>query len=244
MIYLDPDRQGSGTDNWRWRASDHGRQVAGGGNWEPRDSDGYLRRLRSFRQPIDEGALLYVEEALRAFRARCYLATSVMLGVAVESVFNGLAEAFVTAIPEKTTSLRKALNNPRASQNTRFEELRKALEPIRPQLPDGLADRVTLDAVADLLRTARNDAGHPAGKSIRGTRALLGCLAAAGRARRFWRRARTRTCVRSGLRIGTGSQTRCGSAETAWSSPAARFWSQRACLHWSQWTVAGSGSAP
>jgi hypothetical protein len=166
LIYLDPDRQGSGTDNWRWRASDLGRQVAGGGNWEPRNPEGYLRRLRSFRPPIDEGALLYVEEALRAFRARCYLATSVMLGVAVESVFNGLAEAFVTAIPEKTTSLRKALNNPRASQNTRFEELRKALEPIRPQLPDGLSDRVTLDAVADLLRTARNDAGHPTGKSI------------------------------------------------------------------------------
>jgi hypothetical protein len=51
-------------------------------------------------------------------------------------------------------------------QRVRFQELRKALEPIRAQLPDGLADPVTLDAVADLLRTARNEAGHPTGKPI------------------------------------------------------------------------------
>ena len=61
--------------------------------------------------------------------------------------------------------------------------------------------------------------------------------------RRFWRRGRTRMCVRSGLRIGTGSLTRCGCAGTGWSSPAANSWCPRACLHWSQWTGAGSGSA-
>jgi uncharacterized protein YhfF len=59
--------------------------------------------------------------------------------------------------------------------------------------------------------------------------------------RRFLRRARTRTSVRSGLRIGTGSRTRCCSAGTAWSSPAARFWSPRACLHWLRWIGPGFG---
>ena len=166
LIYLDPDRQGSGnTDNWRWRASSIGIQAATGGRWEPRDPQGYLRRLRRFQPPVDEGALVYVEEALRAFNARCYLATSVMLGVAAESVFNGLAETFVIAEPTRTIRLQKALAA-RSHQNTRFQELRKALEPIRAQLPDGLADPVTLDAVADLLRTARNEAGHPTGKPI------------------------------------------------------------------------------
>jgi hypothetical protein len=72
----------------------------------------------------------------------------------------------VTANPTTTTRLREALNKPGSSQNLRFKELRKALEPIRPQLPDGLADPVTLDAVADLLRIARNEAGHPTGKAI------------------------------------------------------------------------------
>jgi hypothetical protein len=165
LIYLDPAGQGSSNDNWRWRASALGKQAANGGRWEPRDPERYLRRLRSFQPAVDEGALLYVEEALRAFNARCYLATSVMLGVAVESVSNGLAAAFVIAEPTRTVRLQKALAA-RAHQNTRFQELRKALEPIRAQLPDGLADPVALDAVADLLRTARNEAGHPTGKPI------------------------------------------------------------------------------
>jgi hypothetical protein len=89
-----------------------------------------------------------------------------MLGVAAERVFDGLAEAFVIANPTTTTKLRDAVNNPRSSQNTRFQELRKALEPMRPQLPDGLADPLTLDAVADLLRITRNEAGHPTGNQI------------------------------------------------------------------------------
>jgi hypothetical protein len=167
LIYLDPaGERGSISDNWRWRASELGKQVAAGGNWEPRDPQGYLRRLRSAQPPVDEKALVYVEEAVSAFNARCYLATSVMLGVAVESVFNGLAEAFAIANPEITTKLRRLIADPRSSHNTRFQELRKSLEPIRPQLPDGLADPVTLDAVADLLRIARNDAGHPTGKPM------------------------------------------------------------------------------
>ena len=166
LIYLDPAGQGSSNDNWRWRASTLGIQAATGGSWEPRDPEGYLRRLRSFQPGIDEGALLYVEEALRVFNARCYLATSVMLGVAAERVFDGLAEAFVTAHPTTTTKLRDVMINARSSQNTRFQELRKALAPIRPRLPDGLADALTLDAVADLLRITRNEAGHPTGKQI------------------------------------------------------------------------------
>lgn len=150
LVYLDTAGQGSGTDNWQWRPSQIGIKAAISGSWEPRDPEGYLRRLRRFTPPIDEGALLYVEEALRAFNARCYLATSVMLAVAAERVFNGLAEAFVAANPTTTTRLNAAINNPRASPNTRFEELRKALDPIRSQLPSGLADPLTLDAVADL----------------------------------------------------------------------------------------------
>lgn len=37
---------------------------------------------------------------------------------------------------------------------------------MRPQLPENLADTLTLDAVADLLRVTRNDAGHPTGRRI------------------------------------------------------------------------------
>lgn len=165
LAYLDPAGQGSGTDNWRWRLSALGAQAATGGTWEPRDPEGYLRRLRAHRPAIAPVAVAYVEEALRAFNARCFLATSVMLGVASEQVVIGLAGSVVEAVPA-ATKLRVAMENPRASQFSRFQELRKQLEPMRPQLPDDLADTLTLDAVADLLRITRNEAGHPTGRPI------------------------------------------------------------------------------
>ena len=164
LIYLDPS--GQAPDNWHWRLSTIGLQVAAGGPWEPQDQEGYPRRLRQRVPTLDQAALRYVEEALRAFNARCYLASAVMLGVASEHVFMALANSAVNALGSRASKLKAALDNPRASQNSRFAELRKCLEPVRAQLPDDLADTLTLDAVADLLRITRNDAGHPSGRDV------------------------------------------------------------------------------
>lgn len=168
LIYPDPAGQGQAStmDNWRWQLSQKGIAVASGGEWEPRQPDGYLRRLRRFQPSLDESILGYVAEALNAFNARCYLATSVMLGVASERAVNGVAEAVVPALGPKATKLDAAMTSPRTSQHGRFQELRKVLEPLRPQLPDDLSDSLTLDAIADLLRITRNDAGHPTGKTV------------------------------------------------------------------------------
>jgi len=105
LVYLDPSGQGSGTDNWQWKLSADGRAAAGGGAWEPRDPEGYLSRLRREAPGLDDLAVRYVREALRAFNARCYLACSVMLGVASEQAFRGLAEAFVAANGEQDGKL-------------------------------------------------------------------------------------------------------------------------------------------
>lgn len=164
VAYLDPGQQGP--DNWHWRLTEVGLLAASGGTWEPRDPDGFLRRLRTRAPDVDPAALVYLDEALRAFNARCYLSSSVMLGVAAEQVFIGLARAVVAAVGARATKLGTALDNPRSSQNTRFDELRKVLESDRATLPQGLADPLTLDAVTDLLRVTRNDAGHPSGVQI------------------------------------------------------------------------------
>jgi hypothetical protein len=165
LAYLDPSGQRS-ADNWRWKLSERGMQAAGGGPWEPRDAEGYLRRLRQRVPDLDPIAHRYLQEALGAFNARCFLASSVMLGVASEQVFVGLARSVVNALGTSADKLRQTLENPKSSQHTRFLELRKRLEPLRPQLPDDLGDHLTMDAVADLLRITRNDAGHPTGRDV------------------------------------------------------------------------------
>jgi hypothetical protein len=159
LIYLDPS--GQGPDNWRWKLSAAGLAAVSGQPWEPREPAGYLRRLRREIPDLDPIVDGYIEEALRAFNARCYLSSSVMLGVAAERSFLQLAEAIVGAYPTRSRKLASALSNPRASQHTRFVEARKVLEPERAGLPQQYVDTLTLDAISDLLRVTRNDAGHP-----------------------------------------------------------------------------------
>lgn len=103
---------------------------------------------------------------MRAFNARCYLASSVMLGVAAEQVFAALAAAFVEADGSRAEQLGKLLANPRSTYFARLQEFPKRLEPRRPELPEDLVDVLTLDAVGDLLRITRNAAGHPSGQII------------------------------------------------------------------------------
>ncbi|HEX8207054.1 MAG TPA: hypothetical protein VF587_13420 [Solirubrobacteraceae bacterium] len=168
LVYLDPAGQerASTWDNWRWRLSARGIQAATGGSWEPRDPERYLDRLTTRCPELDTAAVAYVREALHAFNARCYLASSVMLGVAAEQVFGRLASAFARAYETDAASLSKLLGNPSTTYYKRFQEFRKRLEPRRGDLPDGLADNLTLDAVADLLRITRNNAGHPSGRTV------------------------------------------------------------------------------
>jgi len=52
--------------------------------------------------------------------------------------------------------------------SSKFNEFRKRVEPHKPELPAHLSDgmALTMDAVLDLLRINRNDAGHPTERTI------------------------------------------------------------------------------
>ncbi|WP_158074111.1 hypothetical protein [Micromonospora sp. CB01531] len=166
LVYLDTAGQGSGTDNWQWRLSADGQRVAKGGSWEPRDPDGYLDRIRREIPDLDDLIELYLTEALRSFNGRCYLATSVMLGVAAERAFLVMAQSYATSSMAGAPAMAKELAKPRSNYFALWTEFRKRIEPVRQDLPDGLADALTLDAIADLIRLTRNEVGHPTGRQI------------------------------------------------------------------------------
>ena len=166
LVYLDTARQGSGTDNWRWRLSADGQRVAKGGTWEPRDPDGYLERIHREIPDLDGLVELYLTEALQSFNGRCYLATSVMLGVAAERAFLVMAASYAASSVAGAPAMAKELDKPRSNYFALWTEFRKRIEPVRQELPNGLADPLTLDAIADLIRLTRNEVGHPTGRQI------------------------------------------------------------------------------
>src|SRR3970282_369700 len=103
---------------------------------------------------------------VRCYTHACYLASAVMLGVASEAAFIEMAEASVNWLQSAGVTLKKILDDPRLPYVRKFEEFRKRVESRKADLPDELADgmSLTFDAVLDLLRVRRNDAGHPTGK--------------------------------------------------------------------------------
>lgn len=165
LLYLDTAGQQSSTDNWRWCLSADGRHVVNGGTWEPRDPEGYLARVRREIPDLDDLVALYITEALRSFNGRCYLATSVMLGVAAERAFLVMAESYSASSMAGAPAIAKELVK-RSNYFALWTEFRKRIEPVRHVLPNGLADGLTLDAIADLIRLTRNEVGHPTGRQI------------------------------------------------------------------------------
>jgi len=166
LVYLDTAGQGSGTDNWVWRLSAEGQRVAKGGTWEPRDPDGYLDRIRREIPDLDDLVELYLTEALQSFNGRCYLATSVMLGVAAERAFLVMARSYASSSMAGAAAMDRELARSRSTYFALWTDFRRRIEPVRQDLPDGLADALTLDAIADLIRLTRNEVGHPTGRKI------------------------------------------------------------------------------
>jgi hypothetical protein len=89
-----------------------------------------------------------------------------MLGVAAERAFLVMAETYSASSMAGAPAMAKELATPRRNYFTLWTEFRKRIESVRQELPNGLADALTLDAIADLIRLTRNEAGHPTGRQI------------------------------------------------------------------------------
>lgn len=88
-----------------------------------------------------------------------------MLGVAAERAFLVMAKSYGASSVAGAPAIAKELAK-RGNYFALWTEFRKRIEPVRQDLPNGLADALTLDAIADLIRLTRNEVGHPTGRQI------------------------------------------------------------------------------
>ncbi len=114
---------------------------------------------------IDCVTLVYLKEALQAFRSGCLLSASVMQGVAAEHTFNLLADASIESPSfgrwfAPVTKERLILK--------RVSRYRTALEQHVTDLPAAVKEDLDtrFSGILSLIRTFRNEAGHPTGAMI------------------------------------------------------------------------------
>jgi hypothetical protein len=130
------------------------------------DLSTYTTLIKSNVPNINDTTLLYLQEAMQSFKSGCMMAATVMLGVASEHSFLLLLEAaeanstygskFANAVKQRTI-LQK------------FRKFKAALDQhIMGDLPSEIKEDLDIDfaGILSVIRTFRNDSGHPTGKIL------------------------------------------------------------------------------
>jgi hypothetical protein len=138
-----------------------GRRALAQRSRDPANPEGYLSHLRS-RAGISSLTHSYVVEALNTFNAACFKATAVMVGAAAESL--------VLQVRDRLVERLQAIGRPIPSGLTdwRLKRILVAIEATtvarKASMPSALFERFEANwpAFTHQIRTARNEAGHPA----------------------------------------------------------------------------------
>lgn len=159
---------GSNNDLPFFHVTDFGKQRLKDGPKSPYDPDGYLKRLRADVGEIDPTIVTYLNESLHTFRIGCLLSSTISLGCASEMALLLLISAYADALPESMQDKFRKNTEGRMIKR-QFDEFRKMHDShLKDRLPSDLADGldITLNAVFEMIRSQRNDAGHPTGREV------------------------------------------------------------------------------
>ena len=167
LAYIDYSQPA--VENWSLHLTDAGRAAADDEEVNPDNPENYLNRLSKDVPGLSVVARQYTEEALGAYNARLYRASAVMLGVASEAAVLEVASSFATTLPEvESRRFMECIGSRRQNITAKFSAFRDKLQSRKNELPSQLKEGLdlTVNSVADLLRTCRNDAGHPTDRTV------------------------------------------------------------------------------
>lgn len=107
--------------------------------------------------------LLYLKEAMQAFRSGCMLSATVMLGVAVEHTFKLLTDVI------ESNPAKKRLFGPVFTERSFLKQFNKFKDIVKQNIQEFPGDiKEDFDThfagILSIIRTSRNEAGHPTGK--------------------------------------------------------------------------------
>jgi hypothetical protein len=146
-----------------FRLTEYGKKVIQEDRFLPHDPNGYIDNFKQAVSNPDSVVLGYLEESLRCFVSGCLVASTMMLGIASEVVFLNLCNILLSALnnPIEKKRFNGIMQN--ISMIAKFEFVRDKLEMIM-QIKKGVLPPntvITLLGVFELIRSQRNDIGHP-----------------------------------------------------------------------------------
>jgi hypothetical protein len=149
-----------------FRVSSTGSKILSG--QEPyffHDLSSYEKVIKESIPNINSITLIYLKEAMQSFLSGCMLASSVMLGVAVEHSFLQLLETI-----EHNNRHSEIYKNSFAQRTIlqKFNKFRNITDQNIKALPSELKEDLdtNMSGILSMIRNFRNESGHPSGKII------------------------------------------------------------------------------
>jgi hypothetical protein len=129
------------------------------------DVDSYQQAIANEVPGINEITLLYLKEAMQAFRSGCILSATVMLGVASEHTFLLLLES-IENNPEHRETFRTVYDQRTILQ--KVNKFKNILDQQQKELPSAIKEDLDTHfaGILSVIRNFRNQSGHPTGRII------------------------------------------------------------------------------
>jgi hypothetical protein len=129
------------------------------------DVSSYERAIRAEVPSINEITLLYLKEAMQAFRSGCILSATVMLGVGTEHTFLVLLDIIESKPMHQKTYASVFQERTILQKLNKFRNiLEQNLKTLPPEMKEDLDTHFA--GILSVIRTFRNQSGHPTGKVI------------------------------------------------------------------------------
>lgn len=146
-----------------YHVTPYGQKVLATGAGHPHDEEAYLTRVSSLVSTPDATVMAYLSESVKAFRRATPVAATVMLGIAAERVFLLICDALLAALKDPVEQKAFAAILDRYQMKPKLDWAHNKIQEIQTRRLLGWPDNATLAVIAiyDLLRTQRNDLGHP-----------------------------------------------------------------------------------
>src|SRR5438270_12881238 len=127
-----------------------------------------MERLLEAAPRTSETTKRYLREALKSYEQECFLASSVMLGVAAEGTSLDVAASFVSWQGRPAHKLKATLENSKQFYVYKLQQFEARLIAARGSIPPDLSENIepNITTVLQLIRLTRNDAGYPTGRRI------------------------------------------------------------------------------
>jgi hypothetical protein len=139
--------------------------VSGNQAYFIHDVSVFEKRIRKEIPKIDDVTLLYLKEALQAFRSECILSATVMLGVATEHTFLLLLETIEKSSVHQPTFASVTKERTLLHRLNKFKHILDGqIKSLTPEIREDLDTNFA--GILSIIRNFRNESGHPSGKII------------------------------------------------------------------------------